>query len=114
MRPRFTLYNAAAFGLSIVLGWGLRNVFAPVVKAQGADAQNHASNGDGGLAFQLSGIGPETALTVWNGSNHTLYVYQGAVMGSSNVNCTYSFKIERPGAPIRRQNCPIGQLFPGR
>ena len=86
-------------------GWWVRGVHLPPVLAQG---------GDGGLAFQLSGIGPDTALTVWNPSNHTLYLYQGAVLGHSSVNCTYSFKIERPGAPIQRQNCPVGSLFPSR
>ena len=100
---RMTLLAAAFLGA----GWWLRGLALPAVHAQ-------RTGEDSGLAFQLSGIGPETALTVWNASNRTLYVYQGAVAGSSNVNCSFSFQIERPGAPIQRHNCPIGSLFPAR
>lgn len=104
--PVASPFRTALFTLLLVsAGWGLHSLRLPEVSAQRA-------GGEEGLAFQLSGIGPETALSVWNSSNRTLYVYQGAVTGNSNVNCSFSFRIERAGAPIQRQNCPIGSLFP--
>ena len=111
MRFRSLLCNSLLLLAVGTCGWWARGVHVPPVLAQSGEGRN---SGDGGLAFQLSGIGPDTALTVWNASNRTLYVYQGAVQGNSSVNCTYSFKIERPGAPIQRQNCPVGSLFPSR
>lgn len=114
MRFRSLLFNSLVLLAVGACGWWVRGVHLPPVLAQGGDGGSNRNSGDGGLAFQLSGIGPDTALTVWNASNRTLYVYQGAVLGNSSVNCTYSFKIERPGAPIQRQNCPVGSLFPSR
>ena len=118
MRPSLQLRSSLRKFLlliaALLCGWWARGVHIMPVMAQDGDGSANRSAGENGLAFQLSGIGPDTALTVWNASNRTLYVYQGAVMGHSNVNCTYSFKIERPGAPIQRQNCPVGSLFPPR
>ena len=107
MRNAFTLRRFFFAAALVGGGWCLRGLHVPAVQAQ-------RTGGDGGLAFQLSGIGPDTALTVWNGGNQTLYVYQGALIGHSNVNCSFSFHIERVGAPIQRQNCPIGSLFSPR
>ena len=32
--------------------------------------------------------------------------------GNSHISCGYSFTISKPGAPIDRQNCPIGDQVP--
>jgi hypothetical protein len=64
------------------------------------------------LRFELSGFGPTTALSVYNPTDHTIYVYQNAIAGNSRVQCTYSFHLGRLGGPIDRQNCPIGSLLP--
>ena len=113
MLSRSAVRDLALVSFALVGGWFLHGVQTPAVQAHVAGEGQENRSGDG-LAFQLSGVAPDTALTLWNGTNHTLYVYQGVVMGNSNVNCSFSFHIERAGAPIQRQNCPIGQLFPGR
>ena len=115
MRLPWVVRNALLLAAAAATGWWARGVRVSPVLAQGdGEHGSNRSSGSDGLAFQLSGVNPETALTIWNPSNHTLYIYQGAVMGNSNVNCSFSFHVDRAGAPIQRQNCPIGQLFPSR
>ena len=87
----------------------------PVFQAQ-AEAQSRGASGASAsrepLEFQLSGVGPATALTVWNPVDKNLYVYQGINSGGSHISCSFSLQITRPGAPIDRQNCPVGSLLP--
>jgi hypothetical protein len=69
-----------------------------------------AANGDDNLAFQFGGMGKENTLTIYSRANHTLYVYPNTV-GSSRTNCEFSLKVDRPGGPIERTNCPMGSAF---
>ena len=72
----------------------------------------HAAE-SGPFLFQVQGSGPATSLSIYDSSDHTIYVYQGATSGSSNVNCSYSFRIPtKAGGPINRTNCPIGSTLP--
>jgi hypothetical protein len=32
--------------------------------------------------------------------------------GNSHISCEYSFTISNPGAPMDRQNCPVGEHVP--
>jgi hypothetical protein len=64
------------------------------------------------LAFQMTGTGPDALLTLYNSDSHTLYIYPRIGAGSSTVNCAYSFKVTSPGAPLQRENCPVGGLVP--
>ena len=66
----------------------------------------HADSSD--LRFEFHGLSPETSLSVYNPSDQTIYVYQGATTGFSTLQCSYKFHIPKPGAPIERTNCPIG------
>jgi len=68
--------------------------------------------GDSSLAFQMTGVGTQAALTVYNPANRTLYVYPRIGEGNSYVSCSYSFRVSRPGAPIERENCPVGDQLP--
>jgi hypothetical protein len=78
-------------------------------------AQTHGSSSqprtDDPLDFQLSGIGPTSALTVYNPVEHVLYVYQGVTQGESHVNCSFSLRISRPGAAVERKNCAPGSAY---
>lgn len=102
IRDVLVLTAAAAFG------WWAHGLHTSPVLAQRSGA------GEDGLSFQIGGLREDTALTVWSPANRNLYIYAGALAGNSNVNCTYSLHIERMGAPIQRQNCPIGSVFPPR
>lgn len=106
LRWVFVMVGAAGFG------WWARGTHEVRVLAQGNEGNRNF--GADGLAFQLGGVSPETALTVWNPNNRNLYIYTGALMGNSQVNCAYSLHIERAGAPIQRQNCPIGSIGSSR
>lgn len=57
--------------------------------------------------FQLSGIGPGTAISYYSASDHSIYIYQGATTGSSVVACSYKFILDEAGKPLRRENCPV-------
>ena len=52
----------------------------------------------------------EQSLTVYNTESHTLYVYPRVTEGNSHISCEYSFRVSVPGAPMERQNCPVGSL----
>jgi len=41
-------------------------------------------------------------------------VYPRVGVGNTYINCEYSLTITVPGAPIQRQNCPIGDQAPQR
>jgi hypothetical protein len=60
----------------------------------------------------MTGTGPDALLTVYNPDSRTLFMYPRIGAGSSTVNCAYSFKVPSPGAPLQRENCPVGGLTP--
>ncbi len=82
----------------------------PVVEAQSRSSQSHDDPG-AALAFQLSGIGPTSALTVYSPSDHTLYVYPAVTQGEARVSCSFMLRMSRPGAAIERQNCAPGSAY---
>jgi len=73
-----------------------------------------SSNETGGMGvqFQLDGVRPESALLVYQPETKTVYVYQGATTGNSNVQCAFKFQLTRPGEVIRRVPCPVPELNP--
>jgi hypothetical protein len=98
----------ALAGIAVSAGWWLRGADTAVM------AERSSSGSDAGLGFQLSAGGPQSSLTVYNPANHTLYVYPRVGVGSSSINCEYSLTVNQPGAPIQRQNCPVGDQVPRR
>ena len=106
MRLRSVFRDLALACVAVLIGWWLHKPGTVVL------ARDSGPASDAGLAFQLSGIGPDTSLTVYNPDNRTLYVYQRIGQGNSHISCGYSFTISKPGAPIDRQNCPIGDQVP--
>ena len=73
-----------------------------------------ASSSDAGMGvqFQLAGVNEASSLLVYQPETRTVYVYQGATLGNSSVQCTYKFEMTRPGEAIHRVPCPVQQLNP--
>jgi hypothetical protein len=80
----------------------------------GAGRTVQASSSDAGMGvqFQLAGVSEASSLLVYQPETRTVYVYQGATLGNSYVQCTYKFEMTRPGEVIRRIPCPVQQLNP--
>jgi hypothetical protein len=114
--PSVNLANVLAASALIVAGYVAHSVkYAihaglPVVQAQSHSSQYHTV-ADDSLAFQLSGIGPNTALTIYNPNEHTLYVYPEVTQGNTHVNCSFTLHMSRPGAPLDRQNCAPASAY---
>ena len=67
-----------------------------------------ASSSGEGVSFQMDGVSDNSALLVYHPESKSLYVYRGATVGSSVVQCAFKFQIGEPGTALRRTNCPIG------
>lgn len=64
------------------------------------------------VEFQLTGVNETSSLLVYQPSNKTVYVYRGATVGGSTVQCSFKYQLSAPGEPIQRVNCPIGSALP--
>jgi hypothetical protein len=109
--------DMALVGVAVGLGWWARGGNGAVMAQQrgsssSSSARGASSSGDSNLAFQMMGDGPNAALLLYNPANRELYIYERVGSGNSSVSCAYSFSIANPGAAIRRENCPVGQLNP--
>jgi hypothetical protein len=113
MRVGSVVRDLALVCLAVAVGWWWRGAGTTVL-AQRSSSSSSARGGDSTLAFQMIGTGPDALLTVYNPDNRTLYMYPRIGAGSSTVNCAYSFKVSSPGAPLDRENCPVGELLPQR
>ena len=69
-----------------------------------------ATGGD--VEFQLTGVNETSSLLVYQPSTKTVYVYRGATVGSTNIQCSFKYLIGTPGESIQRVNCPVGSAFP--
>jgi hypothetical protein len=107
------LRTPAIVAAALLVGYSA-HAFLPrplsVVEAQSRGSQAH-DDPSNALAFQLSGIGPTSALTVYNPSDHTLYVYPAVTQGATRVSCSFMLHMSRPGAAIERQNCAPGSPY---
>jgi hypothetical protein len=104
MRDSSVVRDLALLCLAVAVGWWWRGAGTTVLAQR--------SGASSALAFQMSGTGPDALLTVYNADSRTLYMYPRIGAGSSTVNCAYSFKVPSPGAPLQRENCPVGGLTP--
>jgi hypothetical protein len=118
MRVRSVVRDLVLLCLAVAIGWWGRGADTAVLAQHSSSTSSSSSRGGTAtadpltLAFQMTGNGPDAALTLYNPGNRTLYVYERAGAGNSVVNCTYSFAIASPGAAIRRDNCAVGDLIP--
>lgn len=67
-----------------------------------------ASSSGEEISFQLAGVSDTSTLLIYHPESKSLYVYRGATIGSSVVQCSYKFQIGAPGTPLQRTNCPVG------
>jgi hypothetical protein len=116
MRLRSVVRDLALVSLAIAVGWWWRGAGSPVLAQRSASSSSSrgSSGPDMNLAFQLNGGEPQQSLAVYSPDTHTLYIYPRVGVGNSYINCEYSLTILVPGAPIQRQNCPIGDQLPQR
>jgi hypothetical protein len=111
MRVGSVIRDLALVCLAVAVGWWWRGAETTVL-AQRSSSSSSSRGGDLNLAFQVTGAGPEALLTVYNPDNHTLYMYPRIGSGNSYISCSYIFRVGNPGAPIQRENCPIGGQAP--
>jgi len=73
-----------------------------------------SSDGDNGadVQFQLTTFNETSSLLVYQPTTKTVYVYRGATVGNSAVQCSYKFQLDRPGGVIQRVSCPVQSLNP--
>jgi hypothetical protein len=65
----------------------------------------HASGDD--VQFQLQGVNEASSLLIYHPSTKTVYVYRGATVGNSALQCSFMFEITKPGGMVRRENCAV-------
>ena len=107
MTQRNVCRDAAMLLVAGVIGWWAHAGNTPV---RAAGSSSDTSRDGGNLGFQFGGAGPEGSLSLYNPETKTLYVYPASA-GNSHINCAYSIHVEKPGAPLERQNCAIGSVF---
>lgn len=93
--------NALALVGVLALGFWLGS--ARTVRAAG-----YGSGGD--VQFQLAGANEHSSLLLYDSWSKTVYVYQGATTGNSEVPCSYMFRLDQAGGAIHRVNCAPGRL----
>jgi hypothetical protein len=59
------------------------------------------------LRFQFQALSGQSALTLYYPDSQTIYVYPSVAVGNNYLGCAFSFKLGKPGEPIRRDQCPI-------
>jgi hypothetical protein len=96
--------------IALVVGWWLRGPQTTVLAGRSSSSSS-AYSSDASLGFQLGNGSPQQSLTIYSPENHTLYVYPRIGTGNAHISCEYSLRIERPGGPIDRQNCPMGSQY---
>jgi hypothetical protein len=91
------LRNLLALVVVFALGYWLAG--ARVVHASGDDVQ-----------FELQGVSENSSLLVYQPSTKTVYVYRGAMVGNSALQCNFMFQLTKPGGVIHRENCAVQTL----
>ncbi len=93
------------------IGWWAHGANTAVHAQRNSPTASHASAD--ALGFEYGGLGPGGELTLYNAANRTLYVYPSVGRSTnSHITCLYSVRVDRPGAPLERENCATGSFFP--
>ncbi len=116
MRLRSVVRDLALVCLAVAIGWWWRGAGTTVLaqRSSSSSSARGSSTGDSNLAFQFDAGGSQQSLALYDPANHTIYVYPRVGVGNAYINCEYSLTVAVPGAPIRRQNCPMGEQAPTR
>ena len=78
----------------------------------GANGTVKASSSAGDVQFQLGTVSEHSSLLIYHPESKTVYVYQGATTGNSNLQCSFKYQLGVPGAAIQRVPCPVQTLLP--
>lgn len=78
--------------LALAIGWWAR---------PGSRVQAQSSN----VSFQMQNVNGGTSLAVYYPNGQLIYVYPGAAVGYSKINCAYEFRLSGPGGAIEREPC---------
>jgi hypothetical protein len=89
--------------IAFLMGWQARQWH--LQRNQPVHAQS-----DSAVFYQLQGLGSDGALSLYYPASGMIYVYPGAVVGNSILNCSFYYKVGRPGEYIERVQCPIGSI----
>jgi hypothetical protein len=68
--------------------------------------------GTSDVEFQLTGVNEASSLLVYQPSTKTVYIYRGATVGNSVVQCSFKYQLGAPGGAIQRISCPAGSATP--
>jgi hypothetical protein len=71
-----------------------------------------SSSNSGDVEFQLGSVSEKSSLLVYQPATKTVYVYQGATTGNSNLQCSFKYQLGTPGGAIQRTSCPVQSLLP--
>jgi hypothetical protein len=91
--------NGLALVGMLALGYWLGSIHTVRASSNGFDA--------GDMQFQLGEVNPTSSLLVSQPSSRTVYVYQGATTGNSELHCSFKFQFGRPGETIHRSPCAL-------
>ena len=76
----------------------------------GAGSAVKASSYSDNVEFQLTGVNETGSLLVYQPATKTVYVYRGAMVGNSALQCNFMFKMTAPGGVVNRENCAVQTL----
>lgn len=109
MGSRGFVRDVLLVAVAVTVGWWVRGPQTTVLA--GRSSSSSSARSDESLGFQLVDGSPQQSLTIYNPESHTLYVYPRVGTGNAHISCEYTLKIEHPGGPIDRQNCPMGSQY---
>ena len=92
--------TALWIALAFTIGWWAGHP-AQQVRAQSSN-----------LTFQFESLNPNSALSIYYPDRQTIYIYQPAAVGSSNVNCAFYFQLGAPGETVKRLPCKAPSFQP--
>lgn len=102
-RAKAFLRNAMAVIGLLAIGYWLGN---------GRTVKASDNSGSGNMEFQLTGVNEASSLLVYQPSTKTVYVYRGATVGNSTLQCSFKYVLGAPGEAVQRVNCPAGSANP--
>jgi len=82
------------------------------IAAAGTVKASISSAPPGDVQFQLGSVSEHSSLLVYQPATKTVYVYQGATTGNSNLQCSFKYQLGAPGGAIQRVACPVQSLLP--
>jgi lipopolysaccharide export system protein LptC len=92
-----------AIAVAFLAGWNVSQWRSQRIQTVHAQSNTPA-------LYQMQDISGQSALTLYYPDSQTIYVYPNVAVGNNYLSCAFSFKLGKPGEPIRRDQCPIAVL----